>query len=221
MSSAFLLARLLAIAPDGIVRFDELAEWAATMLAPLLPDACVPEQCGLFVATSDAGAAAAISLWAEALDQGPSFASPRDFPWTLASSPAGHIAAHLGLRGPNFTLVGGGEAATAALLHALDDLEQGRISQAIVVALDMMPEAHPDEGEAAVAGLCLAGTPSPHASAVVERTVGPGTASAGSFAVTLLARACAALDRGEPIVVGEREEGWIAFRPVTPAPRSA
>ena len=65
------------------------------------------------------------------------FASPADFPWTLANAPAGLLASELEIHGPSYTLVGGAEAMDAALEHARADLERGRIVEALVVGCDV------------------------------------------------------------------------------------
>lgn len=91
---------------------------------------------GLWVATPDGGAEAAIALWAEAVAQGPAFASPGGFPWTLTSALGGHVARRLGLRGPNTTLVGEAEASAAALGFALDALEEGEVARALVLRVE-------------------------------------------------------------------------------------
>lgn len=110
---------------------EEVAAWAARTLAGTGLGGG-----GLYLATLDAGAHEAVAFWRDSLETGLAFAVPGAFPWTLASSPAGRIAAELGLRGPTFTLVGRGGALAAALRHALADLSAGRVATALVAALD-------------------------------------------------------------------------------------
>jgi 3-oxoacyl-(acyl-carrier-protein) synthase len=118
--------------------FEQAAEWAAAQLREMMPENSAPERAGLYLATTDAGAAASIIFWGHALQEGAGFANPHDFPWTLASSPAGYIALQLQLRGPNYTLVGAGSASQGALQHALDDLTAGRVESALLVRFDFM-----------------------------------------------------------------------------------
>jgi hypothetical protein len=116
--------------------FVAVAGWLVKCLRPLLPHNHDPSFTGLYLATPDAGAQASIAFWSEVLAQGAAFANPRDFPWTLASSPAGHVAMELDIRGPNYTLVGRVHAALAAFQHALADIANGRIEVALVAQLD-------------------------------------------------------------------------------------
>ncbi len=114
---------------------------------PLTP--CDPDRIGLYLATPDAGGRVSIDFWAEALEVGPGLVLPGTFPWTLASAPAGFLAEGLDIRGPVQVLVGGDDAATAALQHALRDLEEGRIDRAEVVVLELADLGEPREGRAA------------------------------------------------------------------------
>jgi 3-oxoacyl-(acyl-carrier-protein) synthase len=116
--------------------FDDASRWIATSIADRIRGTDA-ERTGVYVATGDAGVEASLALWREALEQGADFANPRAFPWTLASSLAGHIAATAGVRGPVYTLVGAQEAAAAAAAHAAADLERGRVDTAIVGGADM------------------------------------------------------------------------------------
>lgn len=106
-----------------------LSEWIADELAALgwAPD-------GLYVATSNAGHAQSVEFWRTALSTGLPFANPRLFPWTLANSPTGAIARRLGVRGPTYTLVGRLDAVVGAVEHAEDDLGDGVVTEALVVA---------------------------------------------------------------------------------------
>jgi 3-oxoacyl-(acyl-carrier-protein) synthase len=120
------------------ISFEQSAEWAADQLKEIAPAQFEPERVGLYLATSDAGASASITFWKHTLEEGVGFTNPHDFPWTLASSPAGYIALQLQLQGPNYTLVGSGDASQGALQHALDDLTTGRVNSALLVRLDLM-----------------------------------------------------------------------------------
>lgn len=117
--------------------FDQSAKWLVEQLRPLMAT-IDSASTGLYLATTDAGIEASIGLWSEALTHGPSRANPRNFPWTLPSSPAGYLAIAAGIRGPVYVLVGYDEADEAALKHALRDLAHNRVKQALVLRLDMM-----------------------------------------------------------------------------------
>ena len=121
--------------PDAMVlvrtaNADDLARWAADELSSIgwSPD-------GLYLATSNAGHRESVDFWRDALDTGLAFANPRLFPWTLANSPTGAIAQALGVRGPTYTLVGRRDAALGAIEHAEDDLADGLVGRALVVAV--------------------------------------------------------------------------------------
>lgn len=96
-----------------------------------------PESRGLYLATGDAGIDVSVRFWAAALAETPRFASPADFPWTLANAPAGLLARELAVRGPSYTLVGDADAMLAALEHAREDLLRDRVVEALIVACDM------------------------------------------------------------------------------------
>jgi hypothetical protein len=108
----------------------DLARWAADELSSLGWSGD-----GLYVATSNAGHRESVEFWRAALDTGLAFANPRLFPWTLANSPTGAIAQVLGVRGPTYTLVGHDDAAHGIVEHAEDDLADGRVSRAVLVAV--------------------------------------------------------------------------------------
>jgi hypothetical protein len=93
---------------------------------------------GLYLATSNAGHAESVEFWRAARDTGLAFANPRRFPWTLANSPTGAIAKALDVHGPTYTLVGGRDAVAGALEHAADDLADGVVTAAVVVAVDLV-----------------------------------------------------------------------------------
>ncbi len=54
---------------------------------------------GLYCATTSAGAHESLAFWASACDRSPRLATPKGFPWTLASSPAAHVAQSLDIGG--------------------------------------------------------------------------------------------------------------------------
>ena len=114
-------------------RCEEVIKSAQKRLNPDL----LPAEKGLYLATSQGGVAMAVSFWKDALDQTPRFASPADFPRTLANAPASEIARELVLRGPNHSFVGEDEAIEAALEEGANDLEKGVIKEALIVAFDI------------------------------------------------------------------------------------
>jgi hypothetical protein len=158
----------------------------------------------LLVATSDAGARESVRFWRESRVTGLTFANPRAFPWTLANSPAGEIARLLGVRGPTFTLVGGGDAAAAALAHALDELAAGRARRALVAALDGVGE-RTRLAAVVVAREGALGTAEP--AAAPEGALDLATPS------ETLEAALAALARGDAVAVGSERDGWVELGP--------
>ncbi len=109
-----------------------MAAWSSARLA-----AACWEADGLYVATASAGTQESVAFLEGAYRTGLPFANPRLFPWALANSPTGAIGRALGVRGPTYTLLGGAEAVTAAIEHALDDLAAGRVTAAVIVAVDV------------------------------------------------------------------------------------
>lgn len=94
-----------------------------------------PAKTAIYLFTPDAGVHHSVGLWKNALEHGPDFANPKNFPWTLASCPAGFLARNLNAFGPNITLLGGIENMSQIeeliQLHVAQDL----IQVAIVVYL--------------------------------------------------------------------------------------
>lgn len=94
-----------------------------------------PAKTAIYLFTPDAGVYHSVGLWENALEHGPDFANPRNFPWTLASCPASFLARSLKAHGPNTTLIGGIENLPQiqewVQLHAAQDL----IEVAIVLHL--------------------------------------------------------------------------------------
>ncbi len=124
--------------PDYL-EFEESLEWAVTHLKTLLQDEYDPERTGIYVVTQTVGIEASINLWKHTLEQGARFASAQSFPWTLPSSFATHIAAHLDIRGPNYTLVGQkNNAAFGAFQQTLYDMHIQCIDQALVCNVELL-----------------------------------------------------------------------------------
>jgi hypothetical protein len=120
-------------ADTGPLHFELAAQWLAEQVRALLPDPVRGEETGVYLSTPDTGAAASVEFWHAALNDGLGFANPRDFPWTLANSAAAYVSMRNDLRGPNYTLVGDGEASCGAFNDAIDDLEAGIVRCALVL----------------------------------------------------------------------------------------
>jgi 3-oxoacyl-(acyl-carrier-protein) synthase len=99
-------------------------------------------------------AAASVSFWAEALREGPGFVNPRDFPWTLANSPASCLAMRFNLQGPCYTLGGRADATLSAFQHAANDLASQRVDHALVTRFDALAAV-------TMMGFCLGREPVP------------------------------------------------------------
>ena len=110
----------------------EVCEALAVVLREQLS---VPAQAGLYLASRDAGLQPSVAFWLLALEQGPGFVSPQNFPWTLANGPAAQLAIALGIQGPNYTFVGDDSAWEAALEQAQWDCTAGLVTEALVVAI--------------------------------------------------------------------------------------
>ena len=91
---------------------------------------------GLYLASPDAGMQPSVAFWKLALEQGPGFVSPQNFPLTLANGPAAMLSIKLGLKGPCYTLLGEESALESARDHAQWDLENNIISCGVVLWID-------------------------------------------------------------------------------------
>ncbi len=109
---------------------------------------------GLIVVSDNAGSATALRFWTEALRVGVDFASPELFPWCLANAPCGALARHFHITGPNATLLGAGDALSAALDSAADMLVQQRVDCAMVVALSFAYGSNGDSGQVLALRVC-------------------------------------------------------------------
>ena len=92
---------------------------------------------GLYLASSDAGAATSLRFWAEAQRTGLGLANPELFPWCLANAPAAALARRFGITGPNVSLLGEADALLAAFDAAIEALVAERLDVAVVLALSM------------------------------------------------------------------------------------
>lgn len=111
----------------------------ASSLAPVFePGGDVPpHRIGLYLSSADAGIATSVRFWSEARRTGMGMANPELFPWCLANAPAAALARRFGITGPNYSLLGEGDAFLAAFNAASDDLTSKRIDAAVVIALEM------------------------------------------------------------------------------------
>lgn len=62
-----------------------------------------PDATGLYIISNHIGTNASLAFWKDVIENGPAFANPELFPWTLANSACGCIARHFGITGPNYT----------------------------------------------------------------------------------------------------------------------
>ena len=90
---------------------------------------------GLIVVSDNAGSATSVQFWSDAVRMGVGVASPELFPWCLANAPCGALARRFHITGPNATLLGESDALLAALDTAADQLAEGRVDVAVIVAL--------------------------------------------------------------------------------------
>jgi hypothetical protein len=113
----------------------EAMEQVADVVAALFDADGPRSRVGLIVASDSAGTATSVQFWGDAMRTGVAFASPELFPWCLANAPCGALARRFGITGPNSTLLGESDALLAALDMAADQIGQGHVDTAIVVAL--------------------------------------------------------------------------------------
>lgn len=186
---------------------EEESGWPASHLASMgwSPDA-------LYVASSTAGAAAAVRFWTGAIERGLRLASPRLFPWTLANSPTGQIGLQLGIRGPTFTFLGDGSSLVAALSQAIDDLEDGSVQTGLVVGLDRDGESE----AVCVAALLLSGSNEGSPLGAIEECDEGMPPVPGATPSGLLTTVIHALRSGAASVVGLPGDCWIRVVPLGP-----
>ena len=198
------------------LRFDaplerEAIEAIAPGLAPLFEHDGLPaHRSGLYLATSDAGAATSLRFWSEARRTGLALANPELFPWCLANAPCGALARRFGVTGPNLSVLGEADALLAAFDAALEALANERIDIAIVVALEMAIDAQ----DGAAPGHCV-GVRLGRAPAAVSLRVGSATSIPATTTLRTAARALADAAAGGPAAL--IVDGGRALR-VGPAP---
>ena len=93
-------------------------------------------RCGVYVATQNLGAHTSVDFWHQAIQDDINFANPRNFPSTLANSLASQLSIYTGAKGPSVSMMGGQEATYACLQHALTDLHNNVVNQALVISID-------------------------------------------------------------------------------------
>lgn len=197
---------------DGFAR--EVAELAGTLAHTLGEGA----RTGIYAAMGDAGMIQASALWADAQKQGPAFANPSAFPWSLASSVAAKVAVTLKAQGPNITFSGGANAAFLALSTAVEHLETGRVDRAVVIAADAGGGPEPWPSPAIVVVVLGPGTGSGKAQLrAAHRTGQRADTSCSHWLLTL----CRFVENGEVTVVGSELNGWLEVQPTPPFPGPA
>jgi hypothetical protein len=143
---------------------DTVLPQIEALLGPHVQAGDARARVGLFVASSNAGAATSLAFWSQAQRTGPAFANPELFPWCLANAPCGALARHLGI-----TFLGGADALFDALEAAHDLLDAGRIAFGLIVALDFADAARPAPG-----GVALVVAPGPLRAGEVLRQLPAG-----------------------------------------------
>jgi Beta-ketoacyl synthase, N-terminal domain len=204
------------------LRFDaplerEAIELIAPALAPLFERDGVPaHRMGLYLASSDAGAASSLRFWSEARRTGLALANPELFPWCLANAPCGALARRFGVTGPNHSLLGEADALLAAFDAAHEALASERVDIAVVVALAMATDARDGDPPGCCVGIRLGRAP---AAVLLEFTnaASPPVATRLRSAAMELAAAAAGgptaliADGGRALRVGpaaREKEGW-------------
>jgi len=87
----------------------------------------------LVFAISSGGVIYTRKLYEQIVKQGANAASPLLFPETVYNAPASHLAAHLGIDGATYTLVGDGSVGLAALNFGRQLLALGDLDRVVVV----------------------------------------------------------------------------------------
>ncbi len=151
------------------------------------------------------------AFFRSASEHGWSQTDPILFPETLGNAPAGHIARHLGVRGPNLTVSSKGSAGECALGQAVSLLRNGQAETALVLAGDALTQGSYEWYEAAglvarglapsegVAAFLLQQGEAPKSYAVV-RPGGAGAIAAGS---------------PDPVAAGMRDSGGLLQLAIT------
>lgn len=107
----------------------------------------VPERAGLVVGNNLSSLFSIEALQKDAEKYGPNRVNPAIFPNTVYNSLAGYISMYTNIKGTNTTLSGGAGTVPAALLYALQLLQQGRHDRVIVCNVHLIPPEHRIESE--------------------------------------------------------------------------
>ena len=89
---------------------------------------------GIYVISPNAGMHESVAFWKQALEQGPGFMSPQNFPWTLSNGPATYLARQLDAHGPNVTIVG--DWINPILPCVRHDIQSGKCRNALVAFIN-------------------------------------------------------------------------------------
>lgn len=167
----------------------------------------IAKKTGLYLASSDAGTFPSVSFWASAIEHGPGFMSPENFPRTLANAACGQFAGIFNIKGPNYTLVGKAEAMLAALDHAVEDMLNGQLSQSLVIGIDFVVS---DDKYAQFAAILLGEEKSPLALKYQNRADRiPDYRD--YLPSALLEIFCQAIQSKKEITIGSPEEGYFSL----------
>jgi len=92
----------------------------------------------LVFAISSGGVIYTRKFYEQIVKQGANAASPLLFPETVYNAPASHLAAHLGINGASYTLVGDSSVGLAALKFGEQLLAMGNLDRVVVVGSEEM-----------------------------------------------------------------------------------
>ncbi|HEX4956030.1 MAG TPA: beta-ketoacyl synthase N-terminal-like domain-containing protein [Thermoanaerobaculia bacterium] len=121
---------------DRASQFAVVAAHRALSAAGLLGEERLRRGLGVVMGTSSAGSGP-LTVFLEALyRQSPEAAPPFEFPNTVANAPASHVSIELKLEGPNTTLAHSEAVTGMALVLGRQMIEDGRVTAALVGAVD-------------------------------------------------------------------------------------
>lgn len=144
------------------------------------------------------------AFFRSAADHGWAQTDPILFPETLGNAPAGHIARHFGIRGPNLTVSSKGSAGECALSQGVSLLRNGQADTALVLAGDALTQGAYKWYEAA--GLLAQGfVPAEGVAALVLES----SASSKVYARVRFGAGSAAAVPPDPVAHGIRDSGGL------------
>lgn len=124
-------------------RFAVAAARMALADAGLDAEALAGSECAVSLGTAFGATDYSVRILEQFRATGPTSVSPYLFIESVANAPAAQIALHLGLRGPNLSLVQGSASGLVAIAQALVALRAGTCTRALVGAVDeAAPMAH-------------------------------------------------------------------------------